>query len=152
MPTQCQMMLKFLVVWVCLYRRQGRWREALANFHRVQELDPRIPHEEEAETAVALRDWKTARVLYRHLLELAPDDIGIKINFAVALMNGEGDFAAARAILETIPYPRYDARGQPIWDDLFLACGFLCSSGTTPAPKDFSSIFLSKSFLSQFLG
>ena len=101
-----------------LYRRQGRWREALANFHRVQELDPRIPHEEEAETAVALRDWKTVRVLYRHLLELAPDDIGMKINFAVALMNGEGDFAAARAILETIPYPRYDARGQPIWDDL----------------------------------
>jgi tetratricopeptide (TPR) repeat protein len=43
-----------------LYRRQGRWREALANFYRVQELDPRIPHEEEAETAVALRDWKTA--------------------------------------------------------------------------------------------
>ena len=34
-------------------------------------------------------------------------------------MNGEGDFAAARAILETIPYPRYDARGQPIWDDVF---------------------------------
>ena len=102
----------------CLYRRQGRWREALANFHRAQELDPRIPHGEEAETAVALRDWKTVRVLYRHLLEIAPDDIRMKINFAVALMNGEGDFAAARAILETIPYPRYDARGQPIWDDL----------------------------------
>jgi TolB-like protein/Flp pilus assembly protein TadD len=102
-----------------LYRRQGRWREALENFRRVQELDPRIPHEEEAETAVALRDWKTARVLYHHLLEMAPDDIGIKTNFAVALMNGEGDFAAARTIFETIPYPRYDARGQPIWDDLF---------------------------------
>ena len=50
-----------------LYRRQGRWREALENFRRVQELDPRIPHDEEAETAAALRDWKTARVLYRHL-------------------------------------------------------------------------------------
>ena len=101
-----------------LYRRQGRWREALENFHRVQKLDPRIPHDEEAETAVSLRDWKSVRVLYRHLLELAPDDIGIKTNFAAALMNGEGDFAAARAILETIPYPRYDAGGQPIWDDL----------------------------------
>ena len=50
-----------------------------------------------------LRDWKTARVLFRHLLEIAPDDVGIKTNFAVALMNGEGDFAAARAIFETIP-------------------------------------------------
>ena len=35
-----------------LYRRQGRWREALENFRRVQELDPRIPHGDEAETAV----------------------------------------------------------------------------------------------------
>lgn len=33
-------------------------------------------------------------------------------------MNGEGDFAAARAILETIPYPRYDTAGKPIWPDL----------------------------------
>ena len=61
-----------------LYRRQGRWREARANFHRAQELDPRIPHAEEAQTAVSLRDWKSVRVLYRHLLELAPDDIGIE--------------------------------------------------------------------------
>jgi TolB-like protein/Flp pilus assembly protein TadD len=103
-----------------LYRRQGRWREALANFHRVQELDPRIPHDDEAQTAVALRDWKTARVLFRHVLEIAPDDVWVKTNFAEALMNGEGDFAAARAILETIPYPRYDAGGQPILDDLVV--------------------------------
>jgi Flp pilus assembly protein TadD len=103
-----------------LYRRQGRWREALANFHRAQELDPRIPHDDEAETAWALRDWKTARVLYRQLLELAPDDIGLKTIFAMALMNGEGDFAAARALLDTIPYPRHDSRGQPIWDDLVV--------------------------------
>ena len=101
-----------------LYWRQGRWREALENFHRVQELDPRVPHDEEAETAVALRDWKAVRVLYRHLLEMAPEHIGLKTDFAVALMNGEGDFAAARAILETIPYPRYDAGGQPIPEDL----------------------------------
>jgi len=103
-----------------LYRRQGRWREALANFHRVQELDPRIPHDDEAQTAVALRDWKTARVLFRHVLEIAPDDVWVKTHFAEALMNGEGDFAAARAILETIPYPRYDAGGQPILDDLVV--------------------------------
>ena len=101
-----------------LYRRQGRWREALANFRRVQELDPRIPHDDEAQTAVALRDWEAARVLFRHVLEIAPDDVWVKTNFAEALMNGEGDFAAARAMLETIPYPRHDSGGQPIWDDL----------------------------------
>ena len=101
-----------------VYRRQGRWREALANFRRAQELDPRIPHKEEARTAVSLHDWHTASILYRHLLEIAPDNIDLKKNFAFALMNGEGDFAAARAILETIPYPRRDASGNPDWDDM----------------------------------
>src|SRR4029077_5281315 len=53
-----------------LYRRQARWRQALANFRRVQELDPRVPHDGEAQTAAMLRDWHTATVLYRHLLEI----------------------------------------------------------------------------------
>jgi serine/threonine protein kinase/Flp pilus assembly protein TadD len=101
-----------------IYRRQGRWREALASFHRAQELDPRVPHESEAQIGVALRDWHTASVLYRHLLEIDPDNIDLKKKFASALMNGEGDFAAARAILETIPYPRRDASGNPDWDDM----------------------------------
>jgi tetratricopeptide (TPR) repeat protein len=101
-----------------LYRRQGRWREALANFHRVQELDPRVPHDDEAQTAATVRDWHTATVLYRHLLEIDPDNIDLKMNFASILMNGVGDFAAARAILETIRYPRRDASGNPVWDDM----------------------------------
>src|SRR5439155_21837957 len=82
-----------------LYRRQGRWREALANFHRAQELDPRVPHDEEAQTAAAVRDWHTATVLYRHLLEIDPDNIAFKMNFASILMKGMCDFAAARAIV-----------------------------------------------------
>ncbi|PYI90312.1 MAG: hypothetical protein DMF03_05220, partial [Verrucomicrobia bacterium] len=48
-----------------LYRRVGRWREALANFRRAQELDPRVPHDDEAQARTALHDWYTARVLYR---------------------------------------------------------------------------------------
>jgi serine/threonine protein kinase/Flp pilus assembly protein TadD len=101
-----------------VYRRQGRWREALANFRRAQELDPRVPHSDEAQTAVSLRDWHTASVLYRHLLEIDPHNIDLKMNFASLLMNGVGDFAAARAIFDTIPYPRRDTSGNPIWDDM----------------------------------
>jgi len=101
-----------------LYRRQGHWREALATFRRVQELDPRVPHHEVAQTAAMLRDWHTATVEFRHALELAPDDVHIKQSLASALMIGEGDFAAAKAILETIPYPRWDASGNPVWDDM----------------------------------
>ena len=103
-----------------LYRRQGRWREALATFRRAQELDPRVPHHEVAQTAAMLRDWHTATVEYRHALELAPDDVYIKEILAEALMIGEGDFAAAKAILETIPYPQRDTSGNPVWDDMLL--------------------------------
>jgi serine/threonine protein kinase/tetratricopeptide (TPR) repeat protein len=103
-----------------LYRRQGRWREALAILRRVRELDPRVPHHEGAQTAAMLRDWHTATVEFRHALELAPDDVWIKINLASALMIGEGDFAAARKILDTVPYPRHDGSGNPVWDDMVL--------------------------------
>ena len=103
-----------------LYRRQGRWREALANFRRAQELDPRVPHEDVAGTAAAVRDWPTATVLYRHLLEIDPHNIDLKMNFASVLMNGAGDFAAARAILNAIPYPRRDASGNPSVDDVLI--------------------------------
>jgi TolB-like protein/Flp pilus assembly protein TadD/class 3 adenylate cyclase len=103
-----------------LYRRQGRWREALASFRRAQELNPGVPDDNEAQMAVALRDWKTARVLYRHYLEMAQDDVDAKMNFANALMIGEGDFAAAKALLDTIPYPRRDGSGNPVLDDMIL--------------------------------
>src|SRR5438067_7673905 len=101
-----------------LYRRQGRWREALATFRRVQELDPRVPHDEVGQTALMLRDWHTATVELRHALELAPDDVWIKKNLASVLMIGEGDFAAAKAILDTVPNPERDNRGLPSGEDV----------------------------------
>src|SRR5437868_543081 len=113
---------EILEVMGVLYRRQGRWREALATFRRAQELDPRVPHHEVAQTAAMLRDWHTATVEFRHALELAPDDVHIKQSLASALMIGEGDFAAAKAILETIPYPERDNRGNPVGDDMLLRC------------------------------
>ena len=77
-----------------IYRRQGRWRDALANFRRVQKLDPGVPHEGAADTAVMLRDWHTATAYYRHLLELDRDDVEVKETLANILMVGEGNFAA----------------------------------------------------------
>src|SRR5437764_4416797 len=101
-----------------LYRRQGHWREALATFRRVQELDPRVPHHEVGQTALMLRYWHTATVEFRHALELAPDDVWIKKNLASVLMIGEGDFAAAKAILDTLPNPERDNRGLPSGEDV----------------------------------
>src|SRR4051812_19858293 len=61
-----------------IYRRQSRWREALINFRRVQELDPAFPHEGAAQTALMLRDWPAAAAAYRHLLEIDPDNTAAK--------------------------------------------------------------------------
>jgi TolB-like protein/Flp pilus assembly protein TadD len=96
-----------------LHRRQGRWREALANFHRAQELDPRVPHEDEAQAAALVRDWPTAAALYRHQLDIDPTDVRMKLSFASLLMIGPGDFAGAKALLAQVPYPILDNRGAP---------------------------------------
>lgn len=101
-------------------RRQGRWREALAKFQRVQELDPRVPHDDGAGTAFTLRDWHTATVIYRHVLEIAPNEVSTKMGLASVLMIGEGDFAAAKAILETVPNPMRDNAGNPSGDDTVI--------------------------------
>jgi tetratricopeptide (TPR) repeat protein len=96
-----------------IYRRQGRWREALANFRRAQELDPRVPNESEAQTAVMLRDWPTAIAQYRRVLEIDPNEVGAKMSLASALVIGDGDFAAAKALLAQVPNPLRDNRGLP---------------------------------------
>jgi Flp pilus assembly protein TadD len=95
-----------------IYWRQGRWREALATFRHAQKLDPAVPHEGEAQTAVMLRDWHTATIYYRHLLEIDRDDVAAKTALADVLMVGEGDFAAAKAILDQVAYPMFDNGGR----------------------------------------
>ncbi|HEY4285021.1 MAG TPA: tetratricopeptide repeat protein [Chthoniobacterales bacterium] len=95
-----------------IYRRQSRWREALINFRRAQELDPAVPHEGEAQTALMLRDWPAATADYRHLLEIDRDNAEVKSGLAEVLMVGEGDFATAKAILDQVPYPVFDNGGR----------------------------------------
>jgi tetratricopeptide (TPR) repeat protein len=103
-----------------IYRRQGRWREALATYRRVQALDPRTPHSGEAQTATILRDWNTAIGYYRHQLDIDPDDVGSKMTLADVLMTGPGDFRGARAVLDQLPKPLRDNAGNPSGDDIII--------------------------------
>ncbi len=103
-----------------IYRRQSRWREALANFRRLQELDPGVPHDDAAATAFMLRDWHNAAVMYRQVLAMHPDDVSANTGLASVLMIGDGDFAAAKAILEKLPYPMRDNGGNPSGDDTVI--------------------------------
>ena len=57
-----------------VYRRQGRWREALAMFAGAQKLDPRRANFEAAPTTLrALRQWAPAAEAYNHALQLEPN-------------------------------------------------------------------------------
>ncbi len=102
-----------------IYRRQGRWREALEKFQRAQELDPRQTDRPAAlaEIHFTLRDWPAAAMGYRHMLDADPKDFRAMINLALVSMFGDGDLAAAKAHLEKVPNPIRDARGRPTGED-----------------------------------
>ena len=56
-----------------VYRRQGRWREALAAFARAKELDPQRAHFDETPvTLQLLRQWPAAKDAYEKGLQLEP--------------------------------------------------------------------------------
>ena len=62
-----------------IYRRQGRWREALANFLRAQEINPNNLYAEKQDrdidgTYIALRDWPAATAALQRLRQIAPEN------------------------------------------------------------------------------
>jgi TolB-like protein/Flp pilus assembly protein TadD len=103
-----------------VYRRQGRWREAVGSIDRALSLDPR-------NRAIAfgagnnylcLRDWSAATAWYERALEIAPDWAGPKIRLAYLEVLRNGDPAAGRGILQNIPagIDRYGSVTLARWD------------------------------------
>jgi TolB-like protein/Tfp pilus assembly protein PilF len=90
-----------------IFRRQGRWRDALTYFQRAQDLDPRYPHDEVAVTYVALRDWSAAASAYRRLLQVAPEGEVLNAYCQISLANIEfahtGSLAGAQEVIRKIP-------------------------------------------------
>jgi TolB-like protein/Flp pilus assembly protein TadD/class 3 adenylate cyclase len=97
-----------------IYRRQGRWREALATFQRVAKINPRNadPYSDIAATQTMLRDWPGAEAHYRRALEIDPKDFRAIIDLASVSMFGEGNFAAAKALLRKVPDLMRDSGGR----------------------------------------
>ena len=82
-------------------RRQGRWDDAIRNFSRAVELDPRnfATTEEAGFTYNALRRYAEARELLRHAIELFPKDYEARIALARSFWFERGDPAPLRAQL-----------------------------------------------------
>ncbi len=103
-----------------IYRRQGRWREAVASFERALSLDPRNARIafRSAINHIFMRDWPAAAGDYKRALEITPDDLDSKVGLAYLEVVQNNSPAAGRHILQSIP-PASDPNAEPIsarWD------------------------------------
>ncbi len=103
-----------------IYCQQGRWREGLATYDRAQEIDPRNPHTGGSDARAMLRDWPAAVAGYERLLKIAPDDVDLTLGL-VSVRIAQGDFAAARKLLDGIPPGLHGTvLGQPSMVDVSI--------------------------------
>jgi len=87
-----------------IYRRQGRWREAIAGFEQARSLNPLVDPPQLVRTLWAVRDWPaTASAIKRNLQRQSPDMPYAKIGLAQIEIVTHGNVAAARAWLREIP-------------------------------------------------
>ncbi len=88
-----------------IYRRQGRWREAVASYERALSLDPRNASiaNSAGNNHLLVRDWTAAAACYTHALEINPDYIAPRIGLACLEVFRNANPTAGRRILQDIP-------------------------------------------------
>jgi TolB-like protein/Tfp pilus assembly protein PilF len=87
-----------------IYRRQGRWREAIAGFEQARSLNPLVDPAQLMRTLWAVRDWPaTAAAIKRNLQRQSPGMPFAKVNLASIEIVTNCNVAAARAWLQKIP-------------------------------------------------
>jgi serine/threonine-protein kinase len=107
-----------LSAWI--YRRQNRWREALATLERAQNLDPRRAIIDLPKTYRMVRDWSGAAAAFHRVLEIQPDSRFALARLAWLEVEQNGDPAAGKAIMRKMT-PAADAGDRALitltnWD------------------------------------
>ncbi|MEO5719889.1 MAG: winged helix-turn-helix domain-containing protein, partial [Chthoniobacterales bacterium] len=94
-----------LVKMAAVYRRQGRWDEALAASQRAAGLDPRNGDVliRAANGRALVRDWSGARAGFNRAQNIVPDSAYPEIALAYLEVFQNNDPAAGRKILQSIP-------------------------------------------------
>jgi serine/threonine-protein kinase len=84
-------------------RRQGEWADAIANYERAGDLDPRfhIIRFNIAEVHYVTREYEEARRYVGQALTLAPDYLDSYLEQAAVAVLSDGDVAEARRIMDT---------------------------------------------------
>jgi TolB-like protein/Tfp pilus assembly protein PilF len=95
-------------VWDCagaIDRRQGRWDEAIPNFERARELDPRNTGVlwNLAETYGALGRFDDAEKTFADAIAIHPKDYLYVLGQAAIKLRSEGETESLRAVLQKIP-------------------------------------------------
>ena len=86
-----------------IYRRHGRWREAIAGFAHARSLDPHPNPVDMVRTYWMVRDWRNAAAEMKLNLTKKPGSPFPKISLAKIEVVANFDLAAARAKLQEIP-------------------------------------------------
>jgi serine/threonine-protein kinase len=118
-----------------IYRRQGRWRDALAVFQRARELDPRAAHFDGLpDTQRVLRQWAVATDAYQHGLQLEPQLVDGWLGLAYLQFVQSQDPAEASATLDRLPQA---LKSKPLiivaqWNYAMLARDFTVATKALP--------------------
>ena len=86
-----------------IYRRHGRWREAIAGFVHARSLDPHPNPGDMVQTYWMVRDWRNAAAEMKRNLAIHPGFPFPKTGLAQIEVVANFDLAAARAKLREIP-------------------------------------------------
>ena len=86
-----------------IYRRQGRWREAIAGFVHARSLDPHPNPVDMVQTYWMVRDWRNAAAEMKRNLAKETGSPFPRIGLAQIEVVANFDLAAARAKLQEIP-------------------------------------------------
>jgi TolB-like protein/class 3 adenylate cyclase/Tfp pilus assembly protein PilF len=86
-------------------RRQGKWREALAEYERVQRIDPQNPNtvRELVFTNTAMRRWPESARWAERLRAMAPASLVAKIQSGYVGFWWKGDTGLLKSLLSEVP-------------------------------------------------
>ncbi len=118
-----------------VYRRQGRWQDALGVFARALELDPRQAHfNARPATELSLRQWSAAEKSYEEGLQLEPQQIDGWIGLAAAQFGETGSPALSRSTLDRLSDTLKSKPGvsHARWEYAMFARDFAAAEASVP--------------------
>jgi eukaryotic-like serine/threonine-protein kinase len=99
-----------------LYSTAGRWEDAVAQFDRATQLDPRNPYSYwlAATTYLRLRRDEEAMLAFDRLIEVSPDDHQAKVIKGHTYLRWKGTADTLAAALQRVP-SNWDPNGMATW-------------------------------------